>query len=66
MLELVTREGLLVVGVCVVATIIFLVKAASVSKQKYQKSSFLLALGIAFCFAMLGILYAWKYGFFQG
>ena len=66
MLELVSREGVLIVVVCTVATIIFLVKAVSVSTQKDQRSSFLLALGIAFCFAIMGILYAWKYGFFQG
>ena len=55
----------LVVGTCAIATIIFIVLAASVAKQKYQKSSFWLALVLASCFAIMGILYALKYGFFQ-
>ena len=50
--RVVSIEGIFLVGVCAVATIIFLVKAASVSKQKNLRFSFWSALGFAFCFAL--------------
>jgi len=66
MLELDTWEEIALIGVCAIAAIIFLIMAVSAFKLKNQKVIFWLALGIAFCFAVLAILCAWKYVFFQG
>lgn len=64
MLELATMEEIIIVGAFAAASIVFLIMAVSVFKKKHQRSSFFLALGAAFCFAIWSILFAWEFGFF--
>lgn len=65
MLELAIWEKIAIVGVCVLAIIVFLSMAISAFKLKNQKVIFWLALGIAICFAIVAILYARHFGFLQ-
>lgn len=65
MLELAIGEEIAHVGVCALGTIIFLIMVTSAFKLKNQKVIFWFALGNAFCFAIVAILYARYFGFFQ-
>lgn len=65
MLELAIWEEIAIVGVFALATITLLIIATSAFKLKNQKVIFGLALGTAICFAIMTILYAWHFGFFQ-
>ncbi|MBO5413306.1 MAG: hypothetical protein J6A29_03255 [Clostridia bacterium] len=65
MLELAIWEEIAIVGVFALATITLLIIATSAFKLKNQKVIFGLALGIAFCFAIIAILFARDFGFFQ-
>lgn len=65
MLELAIWEEIAIVGVLALATITFLIIATSALKLKNQKVIFCLALGTAICNAILAILYARHFGFFQ-
>ena len=65
MLELDTWEEIALVGACALATITFLIMTISAFKLKNQKVIFWFALGTAICFAIVAILYARHFGFFQ-
>lgn len=65
MLELAIWEKIAIVGACTLAIIVFLSMAISAFKLKNQKVIFWFALGTAICFAIMAILYAWHFGFFQ-
>jgi len=65
MLELAIWEKIAIEGGCALAVIVLLSIAIQAFKLKNQMVIFWLTLGSAICVAIVALLYAWHFGFFQ-